>query len=295
MSKQQLFFTFKIQFFRGSSKISQWQIDFKQYLHNLNTCLQSVFPIPHTVNDFTFSIIEVFTTHVAKECSFSHRVTWDLFEGYKRAHHLKSRVFFLPLKGGDTNAENHPLHLKTKPLTLILTFIQPQFADEFYFDTVCAWLPHDPNNIVFEYFAWGILPAISQNLNAAISNVIIIVFFLIDFRICTWQSLISPRKQTAGDASVRCRLDGGREGGIPDSLPLGQVWWKSCWLGYVPRTCGPEQQIWCLLLQAQRYFFCCFFRLQFCHWDSVCNCVSYRSTGILKTQPVFHWIYYFRR
>lgn len=64
---------------------------------------------------------------------------------------------------------------------------------------------------------------------------------------------LSSLLMTAGDASVRGRLDGGREGGIPDSLPLSQVRRKSRWLGYVRRTCGPEQQIWCLLLQAQRY------------------------------------------
>lgn len=59
---------------------------------------------------------------------------------------------------------------------------------------------------------------------------------------------------TAGDASVRGRLDGGGEGGIPDPLPLSQVWKQPRGPGYDGRPCGPERQIRRLLLQAQRYY-----------------------------------------
>lgn len=72
---------------------------------------------------------------------------------------------------------------------------------------------------------------------------------------------------TAGDASVRGRLDGGGEGGIPDPLPLGQVWRQPRRPGYLQRTCGPEQQVWRLLLQAQRYYIstiCTFRKRQVC-------------------------------
>lgn len=59
---------------------------------------------------------------------------------------------------------------------------------------------------------------------------------------------------TAGDASVCGRLDGGWEGGIPDSLPFPQVWSQPCGRCSLQRASGAEQQIWCLLLQAQRYY-----------------------------------------
>lgn len=59
---------------------------------------------------------------------------------------------------------------------------------------------------------------------------------------------------TARDASVRGRLDGGGEGGIPNSLPLGEMWGEPRGPGYLQRTSGPEQQIRRLLLQAQRYY-----------------------------------------
>lgn len=53
---------------------------------------------------------------------------------------------------------------------------------------------------------------------------------------------------------MRGRLDGGGEGGIPDLLPLGQVWRQPRGPGYLQRTSGPEQQVRRLLLQAQRYY-----------------------------------------
>lgn len=59
---------------------------------------------------------------------------------------------------------------------------------------------------------------------------------------------------TAGNASVRGRLDGGGAGGIPDPFPLGQVRGQPRGPGYIQRTCGPEQQVRRLLLQAQRYY-----------------------------------------
>lgn len=57
----------------------------------------------------------------------------------------------------------------------------------------------------------------------------------------------------ARDAPVRRRLDGGREGGISDPLPLGQVWRKPRGPGDVQRAGGPGQQVRRLLLPAQWY------------------------------------------
>lgn len=58
---------------------------------------------------------------------------------------------------------------------------------------------------------------------------------------------------TAGDASVCGRLDGGRKGGVPHPLPVGQLWSQPRGPGYLQRTGGPEQQVRRLLLQAQRF------------------------------------------